>query len=156
MRTWPRWSRGRLQFKKRRRMRTSPRWIRWHHRLFQVAIHVQLSYHVTLGFSKHVVSVLITTSSYDIKTRWSWTRWKGDDAAVILDLVPALDLSWINLYDQGKMLCHLFWANLAMYRIRVLSPCCERLSLVASNSRLFLLYIPRSRHCLDWGFYFRV
>jgi len=49
-------------------MRTSPRWIHWHHRLFQVAIHLQISYHVTLGFSKHVVSVLILTSSYDVKT----------------------------------------------------------------------------------------
>jgi len=36
--------------------------------LSQVAIHLQLSYHVTLGFSRHVVSVSIITSSYDIKT----------------------------------------------------------------------------------------
>jgi hypothetical protein len=41
---------------------------RRHHCLSQVAIHLQLSYHVTLGFSRHVVIVSIITSSYDIKT----------------------------------------------------------------------------------------
>jgi hypothetical protein len=29
---------------------------------------LQLSYHVTLGFSRHVVNVSIITSSYDIET----------------------------------------------------------------------------------------
>jgi len=133
-------------------MRTSPRWIHWYHHLFQVAIHLQLSYHVTLGFSKHVVSVLIITSSYDIETGWSWTRWKGDNDSVILDLVPAPDPSWINRYVHDKVLHHLFWANCVMYRIRALSPCCGHLSLVASNPRSLLLYIPRSRCCLDLGF----
>jgi len=61
----PRWSRRRLHFKKERLMRISPYWTRRHHRL---AIYFQLSYHVTLGFSRHVVSVSIITSSYDIET----------------------------------------------------------------------------------------
>ena len=135
-------------------MRTSPRWIHWHHRFFQVAIHLQLSYHDTLGFSKHVVHVLIITPSYDIETGWSQTRWKGDNDAVILDLVPAPDPSWINRYVHDKVLRHLFWANLVMYRIRALSPCCRRLPLVASNTRSFLLYISRRRYCLDLGFVF--
>ena len=111
-----------------------------------------ISYHVTLGFSKYVVIVLIITSSYDIETGWSWTCWKGDNDAVDLDLVPALDYSWINLYVHDKVLCHLFWANLVMYRIWALSPCCGRLPLVASNPRSLLLYIPCSRRCLDSGF----
>jgi len=133
-------------------MRISPRWIRWHHYLFQIAIHLQLSYHVTLGFSKHVVSVLIITFSYDIETGWSWTRWKGDNDAVVLDLVPSPDLSWINRYVHDKVLRYLFWANLVMYRIRALSPCCGRFPLVASNPSSLLLYIPCSRRCLDSGF----
>ncbi|KAG0514033.1 hypothetical protein BDA96_10G154600, partial [Sorghum bicolor] len=99
-------------------MRTSPRWTRRHNRLSQVAIYLQLSYHVTLGFSTYVVKVSFITSSYDIKTGSSWTRWKGDDVSVNLDLVPALDSWWINLYDYENMLRHLFWANLAMYRVR--------------------------------------
>jgi len=49
-------------------MRTSPRWTRLQHRLSQVATHLQLSCHVTLGFSRHIVNVSIKTSSYDIKT----------------------------------------------------------------------------------------
>jgi hypothetical protein len=75
-----------------------------------------------------------------------------DNDAVVLDLVPAPDLSWINRYVHDKVLHHLFWANLVMYRIRALSPCCGRLPLVASNPRSLLLYIPRSRRCLDSGF----
>ena len=83
---------------------------------------------------------------------WSWTRWKGDNNAVVLDLVTAPDPSWINRYVHAKVLRHLFWANLVMYRIWALSPCCGRLPLVVSNPRSFLLYIPRSRRCLDLGF----
>ena len=116
-RTSPRWSRGRLQFKKGRMMRTSPRWTRRHHGLPQVATRLQLSCHVTLGFSRHVITVSAITSSYDIETGRSWMRWKGDNDAVILDLVQAPDGSWIILCDHGKVLRHLFWANLAMYRV---------------------------------------
>jgi hypothetical protein len=36
--------------------------------LSQVAIHPELGDHVTLGFSRHIVSVSIITSSYDIET----------------------------------------------------------------------------------------
>jgi hypothetical protein len=35
-------------------------------------------------------------------------RWKGDEDAVVLDLVLALEGPWIILYDHGKVLCHLF------------------------------------------------
>jgi hypothetical protein len=70
-------------------MRTSPRWTHRRYGLFQVAIRPQLSCHVTLGFSRHVVIVLVITLSYDIKMGRSWMRWKGDDDAVVLDLVPA-------------------------------------------------------------------
>jgi hypothetical protein len=93
----PRWSRGRLQFKKGRMMRTSPRWTHRHYGLSQVAIRPQHSCHVTLGFSRHVVTISVITLSYDIKTGRSWMRWKGDDDAVVLDLVPAPEGLWIIL-----------------------------------------------------------
>jgi hypothetical protein len=35
-------------------------------------------------------------------------HWKGDDDAIILDLVPALEGPWIILCDHGKVLRHLF------------------------------------------------
>jgi hypothetical protein len=35
-------------------------------------------------------------------------RWKGDDDAVVLDLVPASEGPWIILCDHGKVLRHLF------------------------------------------------
>jgi len=70
-----------------------------------------------LRFSIHVVNVSIITSTYDIETERSCTRWKGDDDAIILDLVPAPYGMWINLCDHGKVLHHLFWVNLAMYRV---------------------------------------
>ena len=151
MRTSPGWSRGRLQFKKGRIMRALPCWTHWNHRLFQVAIHLQLSYHVTLGFSRHVVSVLIIISSYEIEARWSWARWEGDDDADVYNLIPALDHSWINLCDLDKVLCHLFWANMAMYRVWALSPSCGRLPQVASNPMSSLFYIPHRSHWLDLG-----
>jgi hypothetical protein len=89
-------------------MRTSPRWTHHRYGLFQVAIHPQLSCHVTLGFSRHVVTVLVITLSYDIKTGRSWMHWKGDDDAVVLDLVLAPEGPWIILCDHVKVLCHLF------------------------------------------------
>jgi hypothetical protein len=49
-------------------MRTSPRWTHRCYGLSQVAICPQLSYHATLGFSRHVITVLVITLSYDIKT----------------------------------------------------------------------------------------
>jgi hypothetical protein len=49
-------------------MRTSPRWTHRRHGLPQVAMCSQLSYHVALGFSRHVVTVSVITFSYDIET----------------------------------------------------------------------------------------
>jgi hypothetical protein len=49
-------------------MRTSPRWTHRRYGLLQVAIRPQLSCHVTLGFSRHVVTVSVITLSYDIET----------------------------------------------------------------------------------------
>ncbi|KAG0514639.1 hypothetical protein BDA96_10G210400 [Sorghum bicolor] len=72
-------------------MRTSLHWTRLHHCLLQVTTHLQLSCHVTLEFSTHV--------------------------DIVLDLVLAPDGLWINLCDHGKVLHHLFWVNLAMYRV---------------------------------------
>ena len=89
-------------------MRTSPCWTHRCHGLPQVAIHSQLSCHVALGFSRHVVTVSVITFSYDIETGRSWMRWKGDDDAVVLDLVPAPEGPWIILCDHGKVLRHLF------------------------------------------------
>jgi hypothetical protein len=89
-------------------MRTSPRWTHRRYGLLQVAIHLQFSCHVTLGFSRHVVIVSVITLSYNIETGHSWMRWKGDDDAVLLDLVPAPEGPWIILCDHDKMLRHLF------------------------------------------------
>ena len=89
-------------------MRTSPCWTHRRHGLPQVAIRSQLSCHVALGFSRHVVTVSVITFSYDIETGRSWMRWKGDDDAVVLDLVPAPEGPWIILCDHGKVLRHLF------------------------------------------------
>jgi hypothetical protein len=89
-------------------MRTSPRWTHRRYGLPQVAIRPQLSCHVTLGFSRHVVIVSVITLSYDIETERSWMRWKGDDDAVILDLVPTPKGPWIVLCDHSKVLRHLF------------------------------------------------
>jgi hypothetical protein len=89
-------------------MRTSPRWTHRCYGLSQVAICSQLSYHATLGFSRHVITVLVITLSYDIKTGCSWMRWKGDDDAIVLDLVSALEGPWIILCDHVKVLRHLF------------------------------------------------
>jgi hypothetical protein len=89
-------------------MRTSRRWTHRRYGLLQVAIRLQLSCHVTLGFSRHVVNVLVITLSYDIKMGRSWMHWKGDDDAVVLDLVPALEGPWIILCDHSKVLRHLF------------------------------------------------
>jgi hypothetical protein len=74
----------------------------------QVAIRPQLSCHVTLGFSRHIITVSVITLSYDIKTGCSWMRWKGDDDAIVLDLVLAPEGLWIILCDHGKVLRHLF------------------------------------------------
>jgi hypothetical protein len=89
-------------------MRTSPCWTHQCYGLSQVTIRPQLSCHVTLGFSRHVVTVLVITLSYDIKTRRSWMHWKGDNDAIVLDLVPAPEGSWIILCDHIKVLPHLF------------------------------------------------
>jgi hypothetical protein len=70
-------------------MMTSPRWTHRRYGLSQVAIHPQLSYHVTLGFSRHVITVSFITLSYDIETGRSWMRWKGDDDTIVFDLIPA-------------------------------------------------------------------
>ena len=54
-----------------------------------------------------VVTVSVITFSYDIETGCSWMRWKGDDDAVVLDLVLATEGPWIILCDHG-VLRHLF------------------------------------------------
>jgi hypothetical protein len=89
-------------------MRTLSHWTHRRYGLSQVAIRFQLSCHVTLGFSRHVVTVSVITLSYDIETGRSWMRWKGDDDAIVLDLVLAPEGPWIILCDHGKVLCLLF------------------------------------------------
>jgi hypothetical protein len=45
------------------------------------------------------------------------TCWKEDDDTVDFVLVLAPEVVWIMLCDHDKVLCHLFWANLAVYRV---------------------------------------
>jgi hypothetical protein len=57
------------------------------------------------------------TPSYDVETRHISTRWKEDNDAVDLVLVLAPEVACIILCDHDKVLRHLFWVNLAMYRV---------------------------------------
>ena len=102
------WSRGRLQFKKGRMMRTSPCWTCTSHDLPQVTSRNQLGFRVRFGFSRYTCTVSAISPSYDIKTRCSMMRWKRDVDAVLLVLVLAPEGSWIMLCDHDKMLHHLF------------------------------------------------
>src|SRR6185312_7824759 len=63
------WSRGRLQFKKGRMMRTSTCWTRSCHGLPQVTSRHQLGHHVRLGFSRHTCMVSVISPSYDVQMR---------------------------------------------------------------------------------------
>ena len=98
-------------------MRTSPGWIRTCHGLPQVTSRHQLGRHVRLGFSQHLCTVLMISPLSDVQFMCAWMRWKGDDDAVVLGLVPALVDSWIILCYHNKVLRHLFWANLALYHV---------------------------------------
>jgi hypothetical protein len=104
-------------------MRTSPCWTHRCYGLSQVAIRPQLSCHVTLGFSRHVVTVLVITRSYDIKMGHSWMRWKGDDDVVVLALVLDSEGPWIILCDHVKVL-HTYLGQLGHVSCRALSPSC--------------------------------
>jgi hypothetical protein len=44
-------------------------------------------------------------------------RWKEDNESILLVLVQAPEDSWIILCDHDKLLHHLFWAKLALYRV---------------------------------------
>jgi hypothetical protein len=62
-------------------------------------------------------TVSVITPSYDIKTRRISTHWKEDDDTVDLVMVLAPEVAWIMLCEHDKVLRHLFWANLAVYRV---------------------------------------
>jgi hypothetical protein len=57
------------------------------------------------------------TPSYDVETRRISTRWKEDDDAVDFVLVLSPKFACIILCDHDKVMCHLFWANFAVYRV---------------------------------------
>jgi hypothetical protein len=61
--------------------------------------------------------VSVITPSYDVEMRRISTCWKEDDDAVDLVLVLAQEVAWTMLCDHDKVLRHLFWANLAVYRV---------------------------------------
>jgi hypothetical protein len=65
--------------------------------------------------------VLAITPSYDIETRRISTHWKEDDDVVDLVMVLAPEVACIILCDHDKVQRHLFWANLAVYRVRPLA-----------------------------------
>ena len=98
-------------------MRTSPCCTHIRHDLSHVGLRLRLSCHVHLGFSLHLRTVSAITPSYDVETRRISTRWKEDDDTVDLFLVLAPEVAWIMLCDHDKVLRHLFWANLAVYRV---------------------------------------
>jgi hypothetical protein len=57
------------------------------------------------------------TPSYDVETRCINTRWKEDDDTIDMVLVLAPEVARIMLCDHDKVLRHLVWANLAVYRV---------------------------------------
>ena len=63
------WSRGRLQFKKGRMMRTSPHWTCTNRPHLQVTSRLQLGLHVRLGFSQHPCTVSVISPSYKVGMR---------------------------------------------------------------------------------------
>jgi len=63
------WSRGRLQFKKGRMMRTSPCWTCMNRPHLQVTSRLQLGLHVHLGFSQHPCTVSAISPSYGVGMR---------------------------------------------------------------------------------------
>jgi hypothetical protein len=106
-------------------MRTSPRWTHRRYGLPQVAIRPQLSCHVILGFSRHIVTVLVITLSYDIETGRSWMRWKWDDDAIVLDLVPAPEVHGSFCVTTTRC-CVTYLGQLGLVSCRALSPSCGR------------------------------
>src|SRR6185312_2773594 len=63
------WSRGRLQFKKGRMMRTSPHWTYANRPHLQVTSRLQLGFHIHLGFSLHPCTVSAISASYGVRMR---------------------------------------------------------------------------------------
>ena len=112
------WSRGRLQFKKGRMMRTSTCWTRSCHGLPQVTSHHQLGHHIRLGFSRHPCTVSAISHSYDVQMRWSWMCWNRDDETLILFLVPAPETSWIILWTIESFCITCFGPFQALYHVR--------------------------------------
>ena len=116
-------SRGRLQFKKGRMMRTSPRWLHARRLLPEVTSRLQLGRHVRLGFSRYVRTVSAISPTYDVETSHSLMRWNGDNDAVDLVLVLAPEGSWIMLCDHENVLHHLFWAFSGFVSCQAFGPC---------------------------------
>jgi hypothetical protein len=102
-------------------MRTSLRWIRIPHVLPHATSCPQLSCHVRFRFSQHPCTILAISPSSDIETRRIRMRWHGDDAAVMLVLVPAPEVSWIMLCGHDKLLRHIF-GEFSRVSCRALSP----------------------------------
>ena len=92
-------------------MRTSQYWTHTRHGLPQVTSRLQLGHRVWFGFSRHPCTVSALSPSYDIETRCSSMRQKGDDHAIILVLVLDPEHLWIMLCGHDKVLHHLFGPN---------------------------------------------
>ena len=123
MRTSLGWSRGRLQFKKGRMMRTSSCWIRMFHGLLQVATHPQLGCHVQLVFSRHPSQFRQYLPHTTLKRGVLGSVRKGTTTCRF-GFGPRSRTSWIMLCDHKKVLHHLFWANIGFVSSWALSPSC--------------------------------
>jgi hypothetical protein len=89
-------------------MRISPKWIRTSHARHQVTSRHQLGLRIWFRFSRPLWMKLVTSPSYDVKTRCSLMCWKANNESFLLVLVLALEDLWIILCDHKKMLRHLF------------------------------------------------
>jgi hypothetical protein len=56
----------------------------------------------------HPFTVLAIFPSTGIETRRIRMHWNGDNDAVVLDVIPAPEDSWIMLCDNDKLLCHVY------------------------------------------------
>jgi hypothetical protein len=106
-------------------MRTSPRWTHRHYGLPQVAIRPQLSCHVTLGFSRHVVTVLVITlirhqngAFLDALERGRQRRRFGSGPSSIRSVDP--------FYVTTSRCCVTYLGQLGHVSCRALSPSCGR------------------------------
>jgi hypothetical protein len=104
------WSRGQLQFKKGRIVRTSPGGYARAMPFAKLQGIINLDSGVRFRFNRPPWTESATSPSYNIETWRSLMRWKANDESCLLVLVPPPEDFWIILSVHDNMLCHQFHA----------------------------------------------